>query len=74
MIDRVWAIWQSLDFQSRTLALDPFTNFDSRERLGFGPLPEATLETTLYFSPIFENVTLRDAMSPTGGRYCYVYD
>jgi tyrosinase len=33
MIDRVWAIWQSLDFNTRTMALDPFTNFESRQRL-----------------------------------------
>lgn len=33
MIDRVWAIWQSADFDRRGLALDASTNFDSRKRL-----------------------------------------
>lgn len=33
MLDRVWAMWQSLDFNTRTETLDAFTWFEDRNRL-----------------------------------------
>jgi hypothetical protein len=39
-----------------------------------GPLPDAQLDTVLYLSPVWPNVTIRDIMSPTGGSQCYMYD
>ncbi|CZT23254.1 uncharacterized protein RCC_08965 [Ramularia collo-cygni] len=74
MIDRVWVMWQMGDWEGRKGALDAGSWFVDRERLEFGALPPATLDTTLYLSPIFQNVTIREAMNPTGGALCYMYD
>ncbi|SMQ50444.1 unnamed protein product [Zymoseptoria tritici ST99CH_1A5] len=73
-LDRLWSIWQALDFESRTYTLDSDTYFPTREVFNLTGVPEARLDMTLYMSPIFQNYTVRDAMSATGGPYCYQYE
>jgi hypothetical protein len=38
------------------------------------PSANVTLDDIIYISPVFQNVTVREVMSPTNGRYCYIYD
>jgi hypothetical protein len=33
-----------------------------------------TLDDSINIAPFLKNVTVRDTMSPTNGRYCYIYD
>lgn len=86
MIDRLWSMWQSLDFANRTNALNgTMTSFNctstersngrrSTDKKTGPPSKEVTLDDHLYFSPVFENITIRDVMSTTGGKYCYAYE
>ncbi|KAK5112886.1 hypothetical protein LTR85_011113 [Meristemomyces frigidus] len=67
MVDRLWSIWQSLDFESRTLAMDGTT------WMATPSVPNVMIEDTLTYSPAFPNTTIRDVMSPTSKHYCYIY-
>ncbi|KAF1823321.1 Di-copper centre-containing protein [Dissoconium aciculare CBS 342.82] len=71
MLDRVWSIWQSLDFDTRVYkdALD-----GTRTMLNDPPSGNVTLDDSINIAPFLKNVTVRDTMSPTNGRYCYIYD
>jgi hypothetical protein len=39
-----------------------------------GPINDLEMETEIFLSPVFENVTLQDIMNTVNGRFCYRYD
>ncbi|CAK3966174.1 Di-copper centre-containing [Lecanosticta acicola] len=74
MMDYLYSMWQAQDFKGRQFAIaDPSTYKDIR-LAGWGDAPHVTLESTIYLSPMFPNITARDATSPTGGQFCYMYE
>lgn len=38
------------------------------------PSSNVTLDDVIYLGPAFQNTTVREVMSPTSGRFCYLYD
>lgn len=68
-------MWQSFDYDVRTTTLADPAIFDKiRESPGWGPTPRVNLDTELYLSSIFDNVTIRDVMWPNRGKYCWRYE
>ena len=76
MLEFVFGIWQSLDFNTRTSSLPTPGLFDYiRQRDGWSmPTPNPGLDSVIYLSPVFENITFRDAMFTNRGPYCYRYE
>ncbi|USW54603.1 Putative tyrosinase copper-binding domain, di-copper centre-containing domain superfamily [Septoria linicola] len=75
MLDRVWAIWQSIDLEVRTTQLAKADSYaDLRKRSRSPPAPAISMDDDITLSPIFDKVKVRDVMSPTGGQYCYRHD
>jgi tyrosinase len=86
-IDRVYWIWQMLDFQNRqvrspTLSLfmsNPLTwrkqgVFGTNTLLNFPPSPNTTVEDPIDLSPIAGPVKIKTLMNTVGGTpLCYVY-
>ncbi|EME79543.1 uncharacterized protein MYCFIDRAFT_120322, partial [Pseudocercospora fijiensis CIRAD86] len=68
MLDFVFSVWQSLDWNARTTSL-PEVRF-----LGNMPTPYADLNTIINLSPVFANITVRQAMWPNKNNYCYRYE
>lgn len=69
MIDRVWWIWQNLDAKAREYAISGTNTFMNQP-----PSPNTTLDTviTLRYAN-GDPIAMRDLMSTTAGRFCYVY-
>ncbi|ORY16146.1 hypothetical protein BCR34DRAFT_557797 [Clohesyomyces aquaticus] len=66
-VDRMWSIWQGLDYATREYALDG--------TLTFGNLPPSrnvTLDDPMSFE-FSPDVPVRRAMSTTKEDYCYIY-
>ncbi|KAL1841066.1 hypothetical protein VTJ49DRAFT_7450 [Mycothermus thermophilus] len=72
MIDRVWYIWQSLNFESRQQVIAGGTSM-----MGFGS-PLATLNDDVHLGPkglmADEVYKIRDLVSTVDGPFCYVYE
>ncbi|KAF2680037.1 Di-copper centre-containing protein [Lentithecium fluviatile CBS 122367] len=66
-VDRMWSIWQGLDYSTREYALDGTLTF-----LNTPPSRNATLDDLMpfEFSP---DVAIKKAMSTTKEAYCYIY-
>lgn len=69
MIDRVWWIWQSLDLERRQYAISGTGTF-----MNAPVSPNTTLDTVVNVGYANSGpVAMRDLMSTTAGRFCYVY-
>lgn len=69
MLDRVWAIWQALDPETRTYALNGTTViFDPPDA------PEVTLDTVQSWGVLGVEKRTEDLMSIEGGDYYYGYE
>jgi tyrosinase len=69
MVDRVWAIWQALDSESRQNAIE------GTETLNNSP-PSRKMELTdsLAFGFAGQNEIFGDLMDTMGGKFCYRYE
>ncbi|KAL2784991.1 hypothetical protein BJX66DRAFT_347789 [Aspergillus keveii] len=67
-VDRIWSIWQSRDLGTREFAID-----GTQTLFNIPPSPNATLDDLMPFD-FSPPITVREAMSPTKGLYCYIYD
>ncbi|KAF2209454.1 hypothetical protein CERZMDRAFT_61170 [Cercospora zeae-maydis SCOH1-5] len=76
MLEFVFSIWQSLDWNTRTTTLPNADSFTAiRRRDGWQlPVPAPTLDSTLWLQDVFPNTTIWDAMWPMRGQYCYRYE
>ncbi|KAF2161906.1 hypothetical protein M409DRAFT_69436 [Zasmidium cellare ATCC 36951] len=75
MVDFVWTVWQSVDFDARTTTLPEPSIFDEMRSQGWGlPTPRVSLDSQIYLSPVFNNITVREAMWTTRNLYCYRYE
>jgi tyrosinase len=68
MIDRVWTIWQEIDPDTRTYAID-----GTRTILNIPPSANVTLNDTLSWETLGEDILMKDLMSVTEGPFCYQY-
>lgn len=67
-VDRVYWIWQMLDFRNRQGVA--FTN----AFLDFFPAPNTTVEDPIEIAPLAPTVKIKDVMNTVGGSpLCYVY-
>ncbi|KAK3349047.1 hypothetical protein B0T25DRAFT_458687 [Lasiosphaeria hispida] len=67
-IDRIFWIWQMLDFPHRQSV------FGTQTFLNFPPSPDVTLDDIIDISPLAAPVKVRDMMNTVGGKpFCYVY-
>ncbi|KAG6011185.1 hypothetical protein E4U41_005549 [Claviceps citrina] len=67
-VDRLWSIWQALDFPTREYALDGTITFQN-----VPPSRNATLDDLMYFD--FEPpISIGERMSPTKNDLCYIYE
>ncbi|USW58517.1 Putative tyrosinase copper-binding domain, di-copper centre-containing domain superfamily [Septoria linicola] len=74
-LDRVWAIWQSIDYDLRTFALPPPEPYNrERQSRGWPPAERVTPQSVMYLSPAFPSITVGEVMSTTHGPLCYVYE
>jgi tyrosinase len=68
-IDRVWWIWQNQDLENRGDAVGDTITLDNEP-----PSRNGTLDDLIDLGPNANGtITLRDAMSTTGGPFCYIY-
>lgn len=75
MVEFVFAVWQSVDYDTRTTTLpDPEIFNDIRANGWSLPVPNPTLDSEIYLSTVFENITVRDAMWTNRNSYCYRYE
>ncbi|CZT20790.1 uncharacterized protein RCC_06648 [Ramularia collo-cygni] len=76
MVEYIFDIWQSLDYDVRTTTLPDPEIFDSARRRdqGWSATPRPNLDSEVFLSEAFENVTVREAMWPTRGKYCWRYE
>jgi tyrosinase len=75
MLDYVFAVWQSRDWNGRTSALPSPQLFDEIRKNGWSmPTPNPNLDSTLHLAPVFENITAGEAMWPNRNGYCYRYE
>lgn len=73
MVEYVFDIWQSLDYDVRTTSLsDPAIFAEARQ--GWSATPNPNLDSEIFLSPVFKNVTIRDAMWPNRNGYCWRYE
>ncbi|EPE32106.1 putative tyrosinase central protein [Glarea lozoyensis ATCC 20868] len=67
MVDRVYTIWQGLDFETREWALDGTLTL-----VDVPPSRNATLNDAMSFE-FSPDITIKQAMSPTKEGCCYIY-
>lgn len=73
MVEYIFDVWQSLDYETRTQKL-PDAGIFAEARTGWGATPDPTLDSEIYLSEVFENVTVREAMWPSRGKNCWRYE
>ncbi|KAK4449660.1 tyrosinase-like protein [Podospora aff. communis PSN243] len=66
-VDRVYWIWQMLDFQNRQ------TLFGTNTFLDQPPSANTTVEDFLDMDPLGPDVKIKDVLNTVGGPLCYVY-
>ncbi|KAG5983001.1 hypothetical protein E4U55_001000 [Claviceps digitariae] len=67
-VDRIWAIWQALDFSTRENALDGTLTMEN-----VPPSRNVTLDDIMTFD--FEpSIPVKQGMSPTKNGLCYIYE
>ncbi|KZL63894.1 tyrosinase central domain-containing protein [Colletotrichum incanum] len=66
-MDRVYWIWQNLDWANRQ------TIFGTNTTMNQPPSPEVKLDDVMTFGPLGAGITLRQAMDTVNGPFCYVY-
>ncbi|KAM0721000.1 hypothetical protein Q7P37_003285 [Cladosporium fusiforme] len=69
MIDRVWAIWQALDSESRQDAI-----FGTETLNNSPPSREKELTDSIAFGFAGQNEIFGDLMDTLGGKFCYRYE
>ncbi|KAK3114000.1 hypothetical protein LTR53_008137 [Teratosphaeriaceae sp. CCFEE 6253] len=69
MMDRVWTIWQNLDFYYRQNAIRGTSTLGNSP-----PSAEMTLDMMLPFGLVADDVRFADVMDTFGGVLCYRYD
>lgn len=74
MVEYIFDVWQSLDFKTRTTTLADSSIFAESRAQGWSATPEVSLDSEVYLSDVFGNVTVREAMWPTRGNYCWRYE
>jgi len=67
MIDRVWAIWQSLDIEKRTMVIAGSSSMMSSSR------PQS-LDDVLDLGVVGSKYKIRDLVSTVDGPFCYTYE
>ncbi|GIZ44470.1 hypothetical protein CKM354_000766700 [Cercospora kikuchii] len=74
-LDRLWRMWQSLDYNDRMYALPPPEQYAAeRVSRGWQPTELVTPDSWIYVSPILDGIRVGDMMSTTGGPFCYIYE
>lgn len=68
-IDRVWAIWQALDVESRQNAIYGTSTLNNSP-----PSPEMSLTDSIAFGFAGQNEVFGDLMDTLGGKFCYRYE
>jgi len=70
MIDRIWTIWQSLDYENRRMAMEGGTSMMGGSRRA------QSLDDPTWMGPLAETYLIRDLMSTVDGPgpFCYVYE
>ncbi|KAJ5721861.1 tyrosinase [Penicillium malachiteum] len=71
MVDRIWWIWQNMDWKNRRYAISGTSTF-----MDVPHSPNVTLDYLLdvgYANGNKEPIAMRDLMSTTNGPFCYVY-
>lgn len=69
MVDRVWWIWQNLDWETRRDDISGTGTF-----LNKPPTPNTTLDTLIDLGfASGEPIAMKEIMSTTAGPYCYIY-
>ena len=67
-IDRLWFIWQNLDWANRQGIMGTNTMFNQP------PTPKAVLTDPMRFEPIHRDNQIKNAIDTVGGEpLCYVY-
>ncbi|KAI5357450.1 Putative tyrosinase copper-binding domain, di-copper centre-containing domain superfamily [Septoria linicola] len=75
MVEFIFDIWQSQDWDRRTTSLPTPEIFNEIRSQGWSmPVPAPNLDSEIFLAPVFGNVTVRDAMWPTRKQYCYRYE
>lgn len=69
MIDRVWAIWQALDAESRQDAIYGTSTLNDSP-----PSPKMELTDSIAFGYAGQNEIFGDLMDTLGGKFCYRYE
>jgi tyrosinase len=69
MLDRVWWIWQNQDIVKRQNAINGTITMNNDP-----PSRAATLDDDTDIGLLGPKIKLRDLMSTTGGKMCYVYE
>jgi tyrosinase len=69
MVDRVWAIWQALDSESRQDAIHGTETLNNSP-----PSREMHLNDSLAFGFAGQNEIFGDLMDTMGGKFCYRYE
>ncbi|RDA87698.1 hypothetical protein CP532_1764 [Ophiocordyceps camponoti-leonardi (nom. inval.)] len=69
MLDRVWAIWQSRDVETRQYALNGTLTWKN-----YPPSPDATVRDIMEVGILGSDAQIGEVMSTTEGPLCYVYE
>ncbi|PFH60906.1 hypothetical protein XA68_10104 [Ophiocordyceps unilateralis] len=69
MLDRVWAIWQSRDPDTRQYALNGTLTWEN-----YPPSPDATVQDLVEVGILGADTEIGEVMSTTEGPLCYVYE
>ncbi|RDA91931.1 hypothetical protein CP533_1296 [Ophiocordyceps camponoti-saundersi (nom. inval.)] len=69
MLDRVWAIWQSRDVETRQYALNGTLTWKN-----YPPSPDATVKDIMEVGILGSDSQIGEVMSTTEGPLCYVYE
>ncbi|KFY97323.1 hypothetical protein V500_02113 [Pseudogymnoascus sp. VKM F-4518 (FW-2643)] len=67
-VDRMWALWQGMDFATREFALD-----GTLTMLDLPPTRNATLDDVMKFE-FSPDISINERMSPTAHGLCYIYE
>ncbi|KAL9575822.1 hypothetical protein ACKAV7_000064 [Fusarium commune] len=66
-VDRLWWQWQQANIKTR------LRDYSGLTRSLDGQTSKAALTDTLLMDKLGKNITVSDAMSTTGGPFCYTY-